>query len=403
MKRKELLLLALLVISLCVSIFILSTLSFSSQSTIDGGATSETTALSLTIAASETASIVPPSGNLTPSTNGVKERITKITSLTEGWAVNITTYGRGFPSIWDELEPNSSQIGDQIIEYFEINVNASTAGGSYALYFNVTQAELTDLNPTNISLFVFDTSWQNLSTVIVSENSDPAQFYGLTTHFSKFLIAERVETQSAEEEEGEAVSGSNGGGSAAKKSTGKKSDQETSPETKPEENKLLKPIRQPGSLFDVSLVILEKYRRIFPSGIILGEISLSNIKKIGLVPVQIEYLLQDAEGNILFRIYETKTIENEITFIKELALPEDIKAGNYMFFIQVKYEEDIALAGYPFEVVEPKVSALVGLASFLAQPKIIAMALPLILLLIIITTVFLLTCLKNRKLRKRHK
>ncbi len=362
-KKNTLLLFVLLAVLFSVFSFILSILPSSPHSTIDGGATSQTTTLSITIHSEETDDEVEEDGESHFDEDEINDRITVMTGLTSWWRVNVSLLGKGFPIAWIEAQPNSSQIGNNTIEYFEIKINASTAGGSYKIYFNVTSSQLAGVHPNNISLFIFDTVWTNLTTVVVNGNTNPAQFYGITTHFSKFLIAQKPasSTESSGSSGGSdpgsgsgspGAGGSSGGGGGGS-SSGKKITKPTEPSAEVLEEiteKLPEPVHKPGVLFDVSVNIPEKYRKMLPGETLIGEISLINIKKIGIVPVRIEYLLKDAGENTLFQSYETKVVENEITYLKELELPDDLKPGHYMFFIKVKYEEDIALAGYPFEV-----------------------------------------------------
>lgn len=410
MKKNAFLLVVLLGILLALTFCMLALLSYP-YTTFQGLATQGSATLAVTIAAKEANSIVPPSGNFLPSTDGVKEEITQITGLTQGWAINITTYGEGFPGTWSNSQPNSSQVGNNTIEYFEVDINTSTAGGSYNIYFNITQADLAGVNPSNISLFVFNNTWQNLSTVVVNANTDPRQFYGITSHFSKFLIAQRptpaAESGGSESGSGTGAGSGSGGGGGGSSSGSKKSIEEKPSEEVPEEIKkpkpILKPVHKPGILFDVSLTIPENYRKMFPGETLIGEIYLLNIKKIGLVPVQIEYSLQDVEGNTFLHIYETKTIENELTYIKKLALPVDLQPGEYLFYIKVDYGEDTALAGYPFEVIK-KTSALAGLATFLTNPKTIVVAIPMMVILIVVIIMILYFMhRKNKKARTKIK
>lgn len=360
-ERNELLFLVLLAVFFSFTSFILSLLPLQNTG-IHGGATSETVSLSLTISAEETNLSVPASGTIVPSNAYVLERVTQVTGLTQGWGVNVTLFGTGFPSSWTETQPNSNQIGNNIIEYMEIGMNASTDGGSYRIYFNATSSQLAGVHPKNISLLVFDTAWTNLTTVVVNSNTDPRQFYGVTSHFSKFLIAQKPasSTEGSGESSGGSDSGSgggssgSGGGGGGGGSSGRKKAVEEVEEDEEEEEEIetpIKPIHKPSDLFDVSIEIPEKYREVLPGETVIGEISLINIEKIGLVSVQVEYQLQDREENILSNSSETKAVENEITYIKELELPEDIEPGDYIFFIQVDYEGDIATAGYPFKVL----------------------------------------------------
>ncbi|MDO8510927.1 MAG: hypothetical protein Q7S55_02065, partial [Nanoarchaeota archaeon] len=62
------------------------------------------------------------------------------------------------------------------------------------------------------------------------------------------------------------------------------------------------------------------------------------------------------------------------------------------FLIKVNYGEDMALAGYPFEVIdEEEPSALAGLAAFLTNKKIFTMAMPIMLglVMLIVLTLYL--------------
>lgn len=403
MKKNELLLLVLLAVLLSLASFLLSLL----PSPLQGGATSETATVSIDIVVSENDTVVPASGIVVPVDSSIRQRIVNITALTQAWGVNFTLFGAGFPSSWSEAEPNSSQAGNNTIEYLQIDINASTTGGSYNVYFNVTQAELGNVDPSNISLIIFDTVWTNLTTVVVNGTLDPAQFYGVTTHFSKFLVAEKPEAAAEEEEEEGGGGGAGPGGGGGGGGGGGVSRKPSTPADEVLEEvleKIPQPIHKPGLLLDVSILIPEKYRKLLPGERVLGEISLINIKKIGLIPVEVNYQLQDADGNVLLQFYETKTVENEFTYIKELELPDDLKPGYYMFFIQVTYEDDIALAGYPFEVISEEPSALVGLAAFFADAKVLKIVLPIMggLIFVIIVILCLMHWKKNRPRKPRH-
>ncbi len=161
---------------------------------------------------------VPSNGIVIPNNTKVSEHVTKVTGLTSGWAVNTSVYGSSTPSGFQA--PNSTEVKNTL-RYFSFDINASTAGGSYTIYFNVSQSNLNGVSPQNISLYRFETSnntWVKLSTTVIDGTSDPAQFSATTTQLSNFVIGEETTAQSAEPSEtpgttSSAASGGGGGGS----------------------------------------------------------------------------------------------------------------------------------------------------------------------------------------------
>lgn len=111
-------------------------------------------------------------------------------------------------------------------------------------------------------------------------------------------------------------------------------------------------ISEMGKLFNISILIPEKYRELVGNDSLIAEISIINIRKIGVVDVNIEYLIEDSDKDIIYSELETKTVENELDYIKEIKLPEEIKIEEYMLIVKVRYKEDIALAGYPFKIIK---------------------------------------------------
>ena len=111
-------------------------------------------------------------------------------------------------------------------------------------------------------------------------------------------------------------------------------------------------IHEPGRLFDVSILIPEKYTELVSDDNLMAQIRIINIKRIGLVDVNIEYLIEDSNKSIIYQEIETKSVENEITYIKDIELPTKMEIGDYMFITKVRYNDDIATAGYPFKIIK---------------------------------------------------
>ncbi len=165
------------------------------------------------------------------------------------------------------------------------------------------------------------------------------------------------------------------------------------------------PIHVPGNYFDVTVKIPEKYRKLLLGEMIIGEVEIIGIRNIGPVNVQIEYLIQDLEGKIFLQGFERRAIENHITFIKEIDLPEDIPAGDYMLIVKVNYEDDIALAGHPFEIIgvkekRPLFGAAIGLV--VGYGKYLAYFIIAIVLLFLLYLLFRYLCSKTCRQNTYH-
>ena len=326
-------------------------------SVFDGWATQATTSLSLTIGREQSFD-VSSSGVVTftdISFNDMLSSLTSLSNLTTGWQVNVSAYV-DYPVKWDEPEPNSTQAGATKFEYFEVKVNQTVPSSSYMITFNITQANLGSVVPDNVSLLMYnDTStlWVNLTTVVVNGVSDPALFYGITPHFSKFLIGQKVPGAGggggdvgggAPGQTGTPAGG--GGGGVVAKPAEKEKEPDVEEELPP------KPIHIPGNYFDVNAKIPERYRELQPGDKLVAEIKILNMQRLGPMSVEVEYAIED-DGKVLWNEIETKVVENEITFIKEVELPK-LAVGSYMFMVRVTFEGDVALAGYPFNVAEPE-------------------------------------------------
>ncbi len=139
------------------------------------------------------------------------------------------------------------------------------------------------------------------------------------------------------------------------------------PKGKEEEEAAPKIIHEPSEYFDVVTSIPERYRKILPGETLLGEVEITIIRYIGPVNVKIEYIIQNLEGEIFFQGMDRRAIENHISFLKEIDLPDSIPPGKYIFIVKVTYNDDVAIGGHQFEIAgvkekRPLVGAAIGLA-----------------------------------------
>jgi len=115
---------------------------------------------------------------------------------------------------------------------------------------------------------------------------------------------------------------------------------------------LPEPIHKQGDLFDIEILIPDKYLELFSGEELVAEIKLINMKGLGLVDVNLDYYIKDTDQNIVHKESETRAVEKETSFLKKIQLPNNLVSGTYMLSADLKYKDDIATAGQPFRIIE---------------------------------------------------
>jgi len=139
---------------------------------------------------------------ITPDTNGnliftdpeINEFIQNISGLDPDWTTNFTLFDNETPSGWDA----PTNVGEEMF-YFEILANTvDDTTGNYKLYFNLSKANLGAVASEDIRGFFFNNNiWNELTTTVENDNTDPLEFSVSLTHLSRFLIAEKDTTSTS--------------------------------------------------------------------------------------------------------------------------------------------------------------------------------------------------------------
>ncbi|MBI2662565.1 hypothetical protein HYX11_03840, partial [Candidatus Woesearchaeota archaeon] len=145
--------------------------------------------------------IIPDSGDIKPTHPKIKKMITGIKGLEryKGNKLDIVLYGENYPD-WSEQEPPKTEI-KKTLGCLELTCNCSINGksnGNIKLFFNLSQSILENINSDNVRLFVWETSWMEISTTISNTGPESTEFYSIVPHFSKFLIGEKVIQETTE-------------------------------------------------------------------------------------------------------------------------------------------------------------------------------------------------------------
>ncbi len=104
----------------------------------------------------------------------------------------------------------------------------------------------------------------------------------------------------------------------------------------------------PEVLFDLSIDLEPKTLQ--PSKELTVHATLFNINYVGLVDVNINYIIKDFNNNIILKESEIINIETQATFSKTFKLPADIKIGDYVLIVQSEYQGTIGTASESFTV-----------------------------------------------------
>jgi len=111
-----------------------------------------------------------------------------------------------------------------------------------------------------------------------------------------------------------------------------------------------------GALLDVKTNIPEEYREILPGESLLIETNLFNLGFPGREDIFVEYRILDEEGNEIISEHETRALETETSFIKELKIPSETEAGNYLLYIRAIYNGKVSSASAWFEIKDPLIT-----------------------------------------------
>ncbi|MBI2631619.1 hypothetical protein HYW75_01300 [Candidatus Pacearchaeota archaeon] len=104
------------------------------------------------------------------------------------------------------------------------------------------------------------------------------------------------------------------------------------------------------SLFDVKLEIPKKFQTISPGDDIVSITNLYSLGRSGRIDVNLDYYVKDEEGNIILKDEETAAVETQLEVVNEFNIPKNLKDGDYILYVKVKYEGEIAVASTTFNV-----------------------------------------------------
>ena len=105
---------------------------------------------------------------------------------------------------------------------------------------------------------------------------------------------------------------------------------------------------------DVKIEIPENFKELVPGESISAKISMFNLGDVRPIDVIVDYFIKDMEGNIVVQWSENISITEGKSFIRSPTLPAELVPGMYVFYMEVRYDETVAVSGSLFEVKKEK-------------------------------------------------
>ena len=110
-------------------------------------------------------------------------------------------------------------------------------------------------------------------------------------------------------------------------------------------------------LFDVKVEIPEEPKIFAPGEELTAIVDFYNLGREGEAEVNIEYLIKDEQGKIIFGERQSLIIGTSISITKRLDLPKNIKEGDYVFYVKATYDSKTASASKWFKIERKIVAA----------------------------------------------
>ena len=80
-----------------------------------------------------------------------------------------------------------------------------------------------------------------------------------------------------------------------------------------------------------------------------------NLGRIGRVDIEVEYGVQDFEGNVIASEKETLAVEMQVSVTRSLDIPFDAKSGNYVLYVIVRYDDIVGTGSDIFKIMKKEV------------------------------------------------
>lgn len=115
------------------------------------------------------------------------------------------------------------------------------------------------------------------------------------------------------------------------------------------------------TLFDVSLTIQAKYKKIYPGDDLLVLVEIIKYEPKGRIDILLRYQIRDEKDIIILDYTETMAIETRLSFIKTFHIKEEARLGKYKIYLEVPYNNTLVFSSDSFEIAKRPLFVIPGL------------------------------------------
>ena len=107
-------------------------------------------------------------------------------------------------------------------------------------------------------------------------------------------------------------------------------------------------------LKDVTVEFSSELYELFPGEELSGQVTISSRRSGIPIDAEIEYILKDLRNSVIIRETDHITLTDQASTLKKIRLPDQIAEGQYVFVVQIRVGEDIAVSSKVFRVSNKK-------------------------------------------------
>jgi hypothetical protein len=122
-------------------------------------------------------------------------------------------------------------------------------------------------------------------------------------------------------------------------------------------------------LFDLNIDIAPQYNELAPGKSLVSLVKIYDLSSggtsngLGATKVDVSYVVLSSDGGIINSETESIVVDKQTQVIKSVTFPNDIKEGDYIYAVEVKYKDSIGVSTYNFRIVSNSAFAGVNVES----------------------------------------
>jgi len=124
---------------------------------------------------------------------------------------------------------------------------------------------------------------------------------------------------------------------------------------------------KPKALFDVSLTIQAKYKKVYPGDDLLVLVEIIKFEPKERIDIPLHYQIRNEKEKVILDYTETMAIETRLSFLQTFNITEEAKLGKYKIILEVAYADAFVSSSDTFEIAERPLFVTPGVITLTAK------------------------------------